>query len=50
MVVMILTFVIGLGVSMARSCVINMIFFSSFEAVKKHINALNDPLPDTTVD
>ncbi|MCJ1355089.1 MAG: hypothetical protein MMC33_005080 [Icmadophila ericetorum] len=40
----------GLGVSMARSCVINMIFFSSFEAVKKHINALKDPLQDTTVD
>lgn len=28
----------GLGVSMARSCVINTIFFSSFEFVKKQIN------------
>ncbi|KAL2051598.1 hypothetical protein ABVK25_008012 [Lepraria finkii] len=34
----------GLGVSMARSCVINTIFFSSFEWIKKHINALPDPV------
>lgn len=32
----------GLGVSMARSCVVNAIFFSSFEFVKKRINALED--------
>jgi len=30
----------GLGVSVVRSCIINMIFFSNFEFVKKHINAL----------
>lgn len=30
----------GLGVSVVRSCIINMIFFSNFELVKKHINAL----------
>lgn len=35
---------LGLGVSMARSCVINTIFFSSFEWIKKHINALPDPV------
>ncbi|MCJ1361701.1 hypothetical protein MMC16_000801 [Acarospora aff. strigata] len=34
----------GLGVSMARSCIINMIFFSSFEIVKKRINQLQDPI------
>ena len=34
----------GLGVSMARSCVINTIFFSSFEFIKKRINALPDPV------
>lgn len=27
----------GLGVSMSRSCVVNAIFFSSFEFVKKRI-------------
>ncbi|KAJ3543722.1 hypothetical protein NM208_g3427 [Fusarium decemcellulare] len=32
----------GLGVSMSRSCVVNAIFFSSFEFVKKHINSLED--------
>ena len=32
----------GLGVSMARSCVINTIFFSSFEWMKKQINNLPD--------
>ncbi|KAI9753461.1 MAG: hypothetical protein M4579_005145 [Chaenotheca gracillima] len=31
----------GLGVSMARSCVVNAIFFSSFEFIKKRINALD---------
>ena len=36
----------GLGVSMARSCVINAIFFSSFELVKKRINGLEDPVGD----
>ncbi|KAF7533607.1 hypothetical protein G7Z17_g13483 [Cylindrodendrum hubeiense] len=28
----------GLGVSMSRSCVVNAIFFSSFEFIKKHID------------
>ncbi|KAF2101045.1 mitochondrial carrier [Rhizodiscina lignyota] len=28
----------GLGVSMGRSCVVNAIFFSAFEAIKKRIN------------
>lgn len=32
----------GLGVSMGRSCLVNSIFFSSFEFVKKKINALED--------
>lgn len=32
----------GLGVSMTRSCVLNAIFFSSFEYCKKHINTLDD--------
>ena len=36
----------GLGVSMARSCLINTIFFSSFELMKKRINNLPDPLLD----
>ncbi|KAF7185419.1 putative mitochondrial carrier C29A3.11c [Pseudocercospora fuligena] len=31
----------GLGVSVLRSCIINMIFFSNFELVKKQINALD---------
>ncbi|KAK3690662.1 hypothetical protein LTR37_019030 [Vermiconidia calcicola] len=30
----------GLGVSVLRSCVINAIFFSNFEMIKKRINAL----------
>lgn len=34
----------GLGVSMARSCLINTIFFSSFELIKKKINSLPDPV------
>ncbi|KAL8712561.1 MAG: hypothetical protein Q9220_003092 [cf. Caloplaca sp. 1 TL-2023] len=34
----------GLGVSMARSCMINTIFFSSFEMMKKRINNLPDPV------
>lgn len=34
----------GLGVSMARSCAINTIFFSCFEYVKKRINNMPDPL------
>ncbi|MCJ1458872.1 hypothetical protein MMC28_009246 [Mycoblastus sanguinarius] len=34
----------GLGVSMARSCTINTIFFSSFEFIKKQINQLPDPV------
>jgi len=32
----------GLGVSMGRSCVVNSIFFSCFEFIKKHINAMDD--------
>lgn len=32
----------GLGVSMSRSCVVNAIFFSSFEFIKKHINTLDE--------
>lgn len=32
----------GLGVSMGRSCVVNAIFFSSFEFIKKRINTLED--------
>ncbi|TKA27148.1 hypothetical protein B0A50_04485 [Salinomyces thailandicus] len=31
----------GLGVSVLRSCIINMIFFSNFEMMKKRINALD---------
>lgn len=30
----------GLGVSMSRSCILNAIFFSAFEAVKSYINGL----------
>jgi hypothetical protein len=30
----------GLGVSMGRSCVVNSIFFSAFEFIKKQINAM----------
>lgn len=33
----------GLGVSMVRSCVVNAIFFSSFELIKKRIKTLDDP-------
>ncbi|TVY84398.1 putative mitochondrial carrier [Lachnellula suecica] len=32
----------GLGVSMGRSCVVNSIFFSVFEFLKKQINGLED--------
>jgi len=32
----------GLGVSMARSCAINAVFFSSFEFLKKRIKAMDD--------
>ncbi len=32
----------GLGVSVARSCALNAIFFSSFEFLKKRINTLED--------
>lgn len=31
----------GLGVSVLRSCVVNMIFFSNFEMMKKRINVLD---------
>ncbi|KAG5951493.1 hypothetical protein E4U53_002975 [Claviceps sorghi] len=32
----------GLGVSMSRSCLVNAIFFSSFELIKKRIKTLDD--------
>ncbi|KAL2753727.1 hypothetical protein ACRALDRAFT_2110407 [Sodiomyces alcalophilus JCM 7366] len=32
----------GLGVSMGRSCVVNAIFFSAFEVLKKQIDSLKD--------
>lgn len=32
----------GLGVSMGRSCLVNAIFFSSFEFIKKRIKAIDD--------
>src|SRR5690349_9385578 len=32
----------GIGVSMSRSAIVNAIFFSVFEFLKKHINALED--------
>ncbi|KAG5921305.1 hypothetical protein E4U61_006873 [Claviceps capensis] len=32
----------GLGVSMGRSCVVNAIFFSSFELIKKRIETMDD--------
>lgn len=31
----------GLGVSMSRSCVVNAIFFSSFEFIKKNIKSMD---------
>ncbi|RMX78391.1 hypothetical protein D0869_09130 [Hortaea werneckii] len=31
----------GLAVSVVRSCLLNMIFFSNFELIKKHINSLD---------
>jgi hypothetical protein len=32
----------GLGVSMGRSCMVNSIFFSAFEFIKKQINAIEE--------
>jgi hypothetical protein len=32
----------GLGVSMGRSCVVNAIFFSSFEFIKKRIKKMDE--------
>jgi hypothetical protein len=32
----------GLGVSMSRSCVVNAIFFSSFELIKKRIKKMDE--------
>jgi hypothetical protein len=32
----------GIGVSLARSCLVNAIFFSSLEFLKKQIKMLND--------
>ena len=29
---------------MARSCVLNALYFSSFESIKKYINKLPDPI------
>lgn len=43
-------FLLGLGVSMARSCITNAILFSSFEYLKKKINALQDPSPLPSLD
>lgn len=37
----------GLGVSMSRSCVVNAIFFSSFEFIKKRIKTMDDDPPST---
>jgi len=37
---LIISLMVGLGVSVLRSMIINMIFFSNFEFVKKQINAL----------
>jgi hypothetical protein len=31
----------GLGVSMSRSCVVNAIFFTAFEAMKKRVNYMS---------
>lgn len=31
----------GLAVSVVRSCLLNMIFFSNFELIKKRINSLD---------
>ena len=39
----------GLGVSLARTVLINSAFFSIFEALKKEINALPDRLTDPIV-
>lgn len=36
-----LTVIIGLGVSMSRSCVVNAIFFSAFEFSKKRIRGID---------
>lgn len=35
----------GLAVSMSRSCVVNAIFFSSFEFIKKRIKTMDDAQP-----
>lgn len=35
----------GLGVSVARSCAVNAVFFSAFELLKKRIKALDDAPP-----
>ena len=39
-----LTMYRGLGVSMARSCLLNALYFSCFESTKKYINKLPDPV------
>ena len=38
---------IGLGVSLTRTILINSMFFSLFEALKKEINALPDHVSDS---
>ena len=35
-------FPIGFGLAMSRSCLTNIVFFSSFEFIKKKINQLPD--------
>jgi hypothetical protein len=32
----------GLGVSMARSCAVNAVFFSSFEFIKRKIKTMDE--------
>lgn len=39
----------GLGVSMSRSCLINAIFFSAFELIKKNINRIEMEGEDDSV-
>ena len=44
------TLPIGFGLAMARSCLTNIVFFSSFEFIKKKINQLPDPVLLDSVD
>ena len=43
-------FSIGFGLAMGRSCLTNIVFFSSFEFIKKKINQLPDPVLLDSVD